>query len=761
MAKSRRPRSRTRRNFLIGGAVVATGALVVGWRFLTPGDPASPQALLKPSDDERALNAWVKIATDGTVTIAVPRSEMGQGVHTALPMILAEELDADWSKVRIIDAGVDPVYVNDVMMPEGFPFGPHDESFLARQARATGRYLSELIGVQATGGSTSVRAAWGPMREAGAAAKAMLLAAAAEKFGVSEGELVTEDGIVRHPASDRTVSYGELAARAATKSPPDTLPLKQPSDFRIIGTPRARLDIPAKVDGTAIFGADVRLPDMLYATVRHAPVVGATVRQFDPAEVARMPGVKKVVAVPGGVAVVADSYWRAKQAIDAMTIDWDMTEAAQVSDADIFAGFQEALAEDGFAYQDDGDAVEALNGASKVIEATYRAPFLAHATMEPMNATAHLEGDRLTVWAPTQAPSVMRWIAAGEADLSEGDVTINVTYLGGGFGRRGEPDFVRQAVALAKAVPGRPVKLMWSREEDMRNDTYRPAGLSHFRVSLDPDGYPAAWHNKVVGPSVSGQATMRYIPFGSDSGPDRTTVDGAAWLPYTASDVRVEHVLSRVPMRVGFWRSVGHSHNAFFTEGMIDELAEAAGKDPYRYRRHLLRDRPRHLKVLDAAAQKAGWDRPLAEGRALGIALHESFGAIVAQVVEVGITDGEPRVHRVVCAVDCGIVINPDTLVAQMESGIVYGLSAALWGEVNFDGGAVQQSNFTDYDVIRMDTMPTIETVIIPSAEAPGGAGEPGTPPIAPAVTNALFRLTGKRVRELPLSKQDWSSTGT
>lgn len=755
MAKSKKPRSRGRRRLLIGGAVAA-GAMLVGWRFLTPSGSASPAALLNPDADEAALNAWVKIAAHGKVTIAVPRSEMGQGVQTSLPMILAEELDADWLKVQIVDAGVDVAYTNQVMLSEGFPFGPHDQGFLARGARSSGEWVSRLIGVQATGGSTSVRSAWGPMREAGAAARAMLVAAAAEKFGVSGSELSTIDGVVSHAASNRSVTYGELAARAATKGIPEDLTLKQPSDFRIIGTSKARLDIPAKVDGTAVFGADVQLPDMLHATLRHAPVPGATVKRFDPADVARLPGVKKAMAVPGAVAVIADSYWLAKQAIDSLAIDWEMAEASPVSTDDIFQQFEAALVEDGFAYQDDGDAVVALEAATDVHEATYRAPFLAHATMEPMNCTALLKDGKLTVWAPTQAPSVMRWIAAQQADLSEDNVEINVTFLGGGFGRRAEPDFVQQAVALAVAVPGRPVKLLWSREEDMQNDTYRPAGLSHFRVSLDPEGYPLAWHNKVVGPSTSGQATMRFIPFGSDAGPDRTTVDGAAWLPYAASDVRVEHILSRVPMRVGFWRSVGHSHNAFFSEGMIDELAHKAGKDPYRYRQHLLRDKPRYLRVLDAAAGKAGWDQPLSAGRARGIALHESFGAIVAQVVEVSLEDGVPRVHRVVCAVDCGVVINPDTLVGQMESGIVYGLSAALWGRIDFEGGEVQQSNFPDYEVIRMATMPKIDTVIIPSAEAPGGAGEPGTPPIAPAVANALFKLTGTRVRDLPLSRQEW-----
>lgn len=760
MAKGRggKPKSRGRRRFLIGGALVTGAALVVGWRYLTPGEHGSPEELMNPGDGEAALNGWVKIAGDGTVTVAVPRSEMGQGVQTALPMILAEELDADWSKVTFADAEIDPIYTNDVMLPEGFPFGPHDDSFMARQARSAGTWLSNLIGVQATGGSTSVRAAWGPMREAGAAARAMLVAAAAGRLGVSTDELATENGSVVHTASGRSFGYGDLAADAAGRTPPETPKLKQPSDYRIVGTPRQRLDIPAKVDGSAVFGIDVALPDMLYAVVKHAPVPGATVKRFDPAQIARMPGVHKTMAVPGGVAVVADASWRAWRALEELDVEWDMAEAAEVSDAEIFAGFEAALSEEGWSYQDDGDAPATIEEAGDVIEADYRAPFLAHAPMEPINCTALQKGGRLEVWAPTQAPMISQWVAADVAGLPEEDVRIHVTYLGGGFGRRAEPDFIRQAVTLANAIPGRPVKLLWSREEDIRQDTYRPAGLSRFRAALDADGYPIAWHNKVVGPSVSGQMTLRYLPFMSDSGPDRTTVDGAAWLPYEVPAMRVEHVLSRVPMRVGFWRSVGHSHNAFFSESFVDELAHRAGADPYAYRRHLLRDRPRYAAVLDAAAERAGWDRPAPQGRARGIALHESFGAIVAQVAEVSIEDGRPRVHRVTCAVDCGTVVNPDTLVAQMESGIVYGLSAALWGQINFDRGRVVQSNFPDYEVVRMADMPAVDTVIVPSNEPPGGAGEPGTPPIAPAVANALFRLTGKRVRDLPLSKQDWTA---
>jgi isoquinoline 1-oxidoreductase beta subunit len=756
-----KPKSRARRRFLIG-STVAAGGLFVGWQLLGGGSPTDPETLLQPGTDEAALNAWVKIARDGTVTVAMPRSEMGQGIHTALPMILAEELDADFARVEIVNARVDRVYVNDVMLPEGFPFGPHDESFIARQARATGRWLSGVIAVQATGGSTSVRAGWQPMREAGAMAREMLKQAAAARLGVDAASLQTANGSVTDPASGRTVGYGELAADAATVKLEKMPPLRDPAQFRIIGQPKPRLDVPAKVDGSATFGIDVRLPGMLFAAVKHPPVVGSTVKRFDPAQVQRMPGVVKTLAVPGGVAVIADSTWRAKQAVEALEVEYTAGETPDFSTDALFADYEAALSEGGYGYQDDGEAEAMLAEADgKVIEMTYRTPFLAHAPMEPINCTALLDGDALQVWAPTQAPSVSRWIAAGQADMDEDKVTINVTYLGGGFGRRGEPDFIRQAVACAMAVPGRAVQLVWSREEDIRQDTYRPASLAHFRVATDDEGYPVAWHNRLVGPSTSGQATMRYIPFGSDSGPDRTTVDGAAWLPYAIPNMRVEHILSRVPVRVGFWRSVGHSQNAFYSEAAIDELAHAAGKDPFAYRMHLLGDSPRHAEVLRRVAEMADWNGSVPAGRARGIALHESFGSIVAQVAEVSLQDGQPQVHRVWCAVDAGIVINPDTIVAQMQGGIVYGLTAALYGEITFENGEPQQSNFPDYEMIRLATMPVIETEIIASTEAPGGAGEPGTPPIAPAVANALFALTGQRARDLPLSRHDWTVTGS
>jgi len=761
-----KPRSRARRRFLIG-STVAAGGLFVGWQLLGTDGPPDPVALMNPGADEAALNAWVKIALDGTVTVAVPRSEMGQGVHTALPMILAEELDADFAKVRVIGAEIDKVYVNSTMLPDGLPFGPHDDSFIARQGRQVGRWLSGVIGIQATGGSTSVRDGWQPMREAGAVAREMLKQAAADRLGVRAASLETEAGEVVDPASGRRLGYGALAA-AAAKIRLETIPaLRDPSQFRIIGQPKPRIDIPAKVDGTATFGIDVRLPDMLFAAVKHPPVVGASVKQFDPAQVQRMPGVVKTVAVPGGIAVIADSTWHARQAIEALDVIYDTGETPGFSTEGLFRTYATALNESGHEFQDDGDVETVLEAAgSNVMELTYRVPFLAHATMEPMNCTARLDGDRLELWAPTQGPMVSQWIAAGEADLDTENVTVNVTYLGGGFGRRAEPDFIRQAVACAKAVPGRAVQVIWSREEDMRHDTYRPATLAQFRITTDDDGRPRAWANKLVGPSVSGQATMRYISMASDSGPDRTSVDGAAWLPYAIPDMRVEHVLSRVPVRVGFWRSVGHSQNAFYSESVIDELAHAAGKDPFAYRMDLLADSPRHANVLRTAARMAGWDsgtktKGAPAGRARGIALHESFDAIVAQVVEVAVEDGQPRVHRVWCAVDAGIAINPDTIAAQMESGIVYGMSAALFGEITFEDGSPQQSNFPDYEVITMGNMPLIETEIIKSTEAPGGVGEPGTPPIAPAITGALFALTGQRVRELPVSRHDWSGFGS
>ena len=759
MAKEKK-KGTTRRRFLIGTAVVA-GGLFVGYRAFLHRDPTDPAKLLDPENGEVALNAWVKIGKDGAVTIAVPRSEMGQGVYTSLPMILAEELDADFDKVSVIPAKVDHVYANRAMMDDVLPVDPHSKGMMVDMAKSAGRWMAGVIGLQATGGSTSIRAAWEPMREAGAMARELLKLAAAQRLNTTPDKLRTEKGEVIADDGAR-IAYGELADAAATMTPPDDVKLKSRADYSVIGTPAKRLDLPGKVDGTAEFGMDVKLPGMLYGAVRHGPEVGSVVDSFDQASVMNMPGVKKVVEVPGGIAVLADSTWRAKKAVEALDVKFRATLERPVTTEGIYDQYRSSAIEEGYSFQDDGETGEVLQSAVSVIEAKYTMPFLAHATMEPMNATALLSADKqkLEIWAPTQSPMISRWRASSIVDLPVEQVDMHVTYLGGGFGRRVESDFTEQAVAAAAAVPGTPVKLIWSREEDMQHDVYRPATQSTFRAVVNNAGMPVAWYNQIVGPSHSAQATQRFIPQAAGGSPDRTTVDGAAWLPYAVENVQVEHVLSEIPVRIGFWRSVGHSYNGFYTESFVDELAHAAGKDPYEYRRALLVDKPRYRRVLDKAAQAAGWGKALPDGHAHGISLHESFGAIVAQVTEVSLIDGEPKVHRVTCAIDVGTVINPDTVVAQMESGIVYGLSAALWGEITFADGRVEQGNFPDYPVVRFTDMPEIETIIIDSDEKPGGAGEPGTPPVAAAVSNALFALTGKRARQMPLSKTDWTGAG-
>jgi isoquinoline 1-oxidoreductase beta subunit len=612
-----------------------------------------------------------------------------------------------------------------------------------------------------TGGSTSVKDAWGPMREAGAVARAMLLRAAAERWNIDAARLATRDGFVLHP-DGRRLGYGELAARAAVVGAdiePGDVRLKTPAEFRLIGQPVPRRDSPAKVNGSALFGIDARVPGMLYAAVKMAPVVGAGVASFDAAKALAMPGVLEVVdisaALPrfsgagAGVAVVARTWWQAKQAAASLPVEWSASPHAGLSSEAIFADFAKLLdSESGFTYFESGS--QDVAGA-RSIQAEYRAPFLAHATMEPVNCTARLKDGKLKIWASTQVPSVAVDIAARVAGVDRADVSLDVMLLGGGFGRRLETDMVAQAVAIAKALSGQlsgqAVQLIWTREDDIQHDVYRPQALARFAAKLDANGNVLAWDNK----SVSGAIGHQYFPRNlglPGIGPDKTTAEGEYDMQYAIPNRRIAHVIADSPVSIGYWRSVGHSHNAFFKEGFLDEVAHAAGKDPVLLRRELLSGHPRHLAVLDAALARAG---AAPEGRAHGVAVHQSFGSIVAQVAEVSVEEKQIRVHRVVCAVDCGIVVNPNILAQQVESAVVFGLSAALAGEITLKDGRIQQSNFGDYPVLRMNEAPLVETVIVPSIEPPEGMGEPATPPVAPAVANAVFRLTGQRLRSLPL----------
>ena len=751
------PGSPRRRRFLLGG-LAAGGALLVGWSVRPPRQRLHTGVPLAVAPGVVALNGWVAIGPDGQVSVVVPRSEMGQGVHTALPMLVAEELDAPLASVSIMAAPIDKIFGNLAVLRENLPFHPDERGNVKDGTQWMLGKIGRELGIMFTGGSASIKDAWQPMREAGAVARAMLVRAAAEAWTCPTADCRTEDGFVIH-RNGRRASYGSLAARAAQAGAGigvADVRLKEPGAFRLIGQPVPRRDTPAKSDGSALFGIDARPPGLLYAAVRMSPVIGGTVAYFDATETRAMPGVTGVVdfssslgpyaGAGAGLAVVARSWWQAKTAAGALLVRWHENGGEGLSSEAIFAGLEAALDEQaGYAYFESG--TQDVAGVAQVVRAEYRAPFLAHAAMEPVNCTAQVAGGKVRLWVSTQVPSIAVDIAAKVAGVAREDVAIDVMLLGGGFGRRLEGDMVAQAVAVALRTGGQPVQLIWTREDDTRHDVYRPAALARFSASLDGQGRLLAWNNK----SASGAIGHQYYPRNlglPGMGPDKTTAEGEYDMQYEIANRRVAHVIVDSPVPLGYWRSVGHSHNAFFKEGFLDEVAHAAGQDGVRYRRALLQEHPRHLAVLDAAVEAAG---AAPAGRAHGVALHQSFGSIVAQVAEVSVAGTEIRVHRVVCAIDCGIVVNPNIVAQQMESAVVFGLSAALGGEITIKDGRVQQSNFGDYPVLRMDRAPVVETVIIKSAEAPEGVGEPGVPPVAPAVAAAVFKLTGQRLRSLPL----------
>jgi isoquinoline 1-oxidoreductase beta subunit len=732
-----------RRQVLAGAAA---GALVLGLQLTGRADAAGMTA---PEAAKGTFNAWLRIAADDSVTIIVSQSEMGQGVYTALPMLVAEELECDWSKVTVEAAPPDDAYKNLYAVKDALS-GSHAEELTGAKDWVVTRF-ARILGEQFTGGSSSVRGGYLPLRQAGASAREMLRSAAATAWNVPVEECSADNGRIVHSKSGRSTTYGALASAAALLDRPDGVPLKPKQTWRLLGKPVPRLDIVAKVTGQAQFGIDVRLPDMLFAAVQACPVFGGKLKRFDKAAVMQMPGVKQVVGLDDAVAVVADSTWRAKQALAALPVTWDEGTAAGVSSDGILADFQAGFGESGSAVYKVGDAPAAMAAAARRISAEYRVPFLAHATMEPMNCTAWVTENSAEVWVPTQAQQRAQAAAAKAAGLSQSQVRIHTTLLGGGFGRRFETDSLIQAVTVAKAVAV-PVQLLWSREEDMRHDFYRPAMVGRLEAGLHSDGMPVAWTHRIVGPSIM----SRVYPPVTWMGPDSTSIEGAIELPYAIPNVRVSYVVRQTPVPVGFWRSVGHSHNAFIKESFLDEVAAAGGKDPVALRRALLELLPRDRAVLERAVSAAGWEKPLPPGSGRGVALHRSFGSIVAEVAEVEVgTDGALRVHRVVCAVDCGTVINPDIVEAQMQGAIVFGLTAALYGAITIDKGRVVEGNFDAYQMLRLAETPAIEVYILPSDAPPGGVGEPAVPPIAPAVANAVFAATGKRVRSLPLMGQD------
>ena len=717
-------RSFIKATLVAGGALLVEAALPMRSRAEERfGVAAAPAADFQP-------NAFIKIAPDGKVTVVVGQAEMGQGVLTSLPMIVADELEADWKDVS-------------------YEHGPPGKEF-----------INPVLGGQITGGSASVRGFIEPLRKASASVREMLVAAAAQQWGVPAAECRAVSGEVLHPTSRRTAKYGTLLDAASKITPPSEPKLKDPKDFKFIGKSVKRLDSPEKVNGTGIFGIDVKVPGMLTATILRPPVIGGRVKSVDDAKAKAVKGVRNVVRLDSGVAVVADNYWSAKKGRDALSVVWDDGAMAAVSSDKLYQADVAAAANGkGIEAKKIGDVAAGKAQAAKTIEAVYYAPFLAHATMEPMNATADVRADRCEIWSGIQAQMIVQGMVAKELKLPPEKVTVNNTLLGGGFGRR-LGDYVMDAVRLSKSV-GKPVKVVWTREDDMHGDFYRPSAYNKMSAGIDAVGKPVFWNHRIVSPSI--MATLGPGLFGFAPPPDRlddTATEGAHTLPYDMQNLYVDWVPANSGVPVGFWRSVGSSHTAFSTECFLDELAHAAGKDPLAFRLSLLDKHPRYVGVLKLAAEKAGWSKPAPKGIFRGIAVHESFASFVAQVAEVSVDKktGQVKVHRVVCAIDCGQVVNPDTVAAQMESCIIFALTAALYGEITLKNGRVEQSNFYDYKMLRMNESPKIETYILPSTEKHGGVGEPGTPPTAPAVVNAIFAATGKRLRSLPIRPEDLRS---
>ncbi|HEU4368520.1 MAG TPA: xanthine dehydrogenase family protein molybdopterin-binding subunit [Methylomirabilota bacterium] len=720
MAPSLRP---SRRDFLRAAAV--SGGILLGFRLPVVATAQPPAGA--PTSGEFAPNAFIRISRSNVITVVVHKAEMGQGITTALPMLIAEELEVDLRRVRVVTAPVDDAY-------------NHPQ-----------------FGMQFTGGSMSVASEWERLRRAGATAREMLMAAAADTWKVSLASVRAENGRVLGPGG-RSLTYGQLVDKARTLPVPQDVPLKDPARFKLIGKPTPRLDSREKVTGAAQFGLDAKVPGMLIALVARPPVFGAKLHHLDAARARGVGGVTRVVEVPSGVAVIADSFWAAKKGRDALQLAWDEGAGAAV-DTDVLQAEYARLAQTpGRPVQRHGDAEAAMAGAARRIAAAeYRMPYLAHAPMEPLNCLVALKDGRCDVWTGTQFQSVDRVNAARAAGLSPEQVHIHTLYLGGGFGRRAtfSSDFIVEAVHVARAA-GAPVKTIWTREDDIRGGFYRPMWHSTVSAGLDASGAPVAWKHTLVGQSILEGSPWAQVMV--KDGVDATSVEGAAEIPYAVGSKAVDLHSTKSAVPVLWWRSVGHTHTGFVVESFIDELAHAAGKDPYQYRRALLAGRPRHLGVLDLAARRAGWGTPLAAGRARGIAVHASFGSWCCQVAEVSLQDKAIKVHRVVCAVDCGLAVNPTTIRAQMEGGIVFGVSAALYGQITLKQGRVQQSNFHDYPVLRMDAMPAVEVHIVPSTEPPSGIGEPGTPLMAAALCNALFALTGRRIRSLPLVQHGFES---
>lgn len=728
----------SRRGF-IGAGIVAGGAFVVGVA-IRPGNPVGRlKPLVAPGADQQLVNSWVRIDADNSITAFVPHSEMGQGTHSALAQMLADELDADWATLRVLEAPATNDYVDPDVLRALFAPDLHPPVLLEQTVGNLFAKVSQLAGARITGGSTAVRATGQRgLRIAGAAAREMLVAAAAAEWAVPPGEITTANSMLRHAPSHRAAPYAHFAEAAVRQTMPTAPTLKTPAQYRLMGRPLARKDIPAKVDGTAQFGIDTKIPGqtLKYAAVKGPPVPGATVLSMKIDAAKRMPGVLQILNMGDFVAVVADGYWQAQQALNTIEATYSTTGAERLDQDGLFKRFSKALDEagetGGSSYYKQGDAKAALGAAAKTLTAEYRVPFLAHAPMEPVNCTAWVRDGKCDIWTGTQVPLIARAAIAKATGIAADAITMHVMYLGGGFGRRLETDYAVIGARIAKAT-GYPVKTIYSREEDIGNALYRPATMSRWKASLDRAGQPSGFDHVYL---------FAHHP------------DGAARLDYYDIPAQTIRTLDKPDMHLRFasWRSVDHSQLGFFNESFIDELAHAAGKDPLAFRLALLGKSPRHAAVLRKAAEMANWGSPLPTGTARGIALVPSFGSIVAEVAEVTMIAGKPRVTRIFCCADPGYAMNPDSFTAQMESAIVFGLSAALYGEISLKNGAVVQSNFHDYKVVRMYDAPEIHVAIINGdSEILGGGGEPGLPPVAPAVANAIFAATGERIRALPI----------
>ena len=733
-----RARKWTRRSFIGAGAVAglaASGALVVGIA-IRPGDRTDALAKFVTDGDEQLVTTWVKIAPDNTVTAIIPHGEMGQGIHTALSAMLAEEMEADWDAMEIMEAPAEKEFANFELGREFLIGGANIPNALFDTVNGLMLTAAKSMDLQITGGSTSVRfTGVGAMMTAGAAARELLLEAASKQWDVPLSELRAEKSYIYH--GDKKAPFAEFAVTAAGLKPNLRPKLKKRSEYKLLGQSLPRVDIPSKVNGTAKFGIDAQVEGMKYGTVMAAPVHGQSVAKLNSSDAKSMPGVIGVYNMGDYVAVVADGYWQAKQALDYVEVEWTKTETDNANEDTIFAQYANAI-ETGKkkVLHKAGNVTKGFEGAASVYEAEYTVPYLAHACMEPMNATAWVRDGKCDLWTGTQNPLGTRMVTAKTLDMDPENVTLHTAFMGGGFGRRATPDYTNQAVQVA-AKAGVPVKLIWSREETTQQDHYRPSVLGRFKAGLDAEGMPISWESTFVHKLDPAEASAIF---------------------YDIPNVKAQYAESPTHVRLGPWRSVDHTQHGYFTESFIDELAVNAKMDGYEFRRKLLKNKPRHLKVLDTAAKMADWGKTLPAGQAQGISITESFMTVVAEVVTVDMSQGEPRVLHVACAADAGFAVNPDGFKAQMESGIIYGLTAALYGEITIADGAVEQSNFHDYPMVRMDNAPEIDVEIISSDARIGGAGEPGTPPIAPAVANAVFKATGKRIRQLPLSKHEFGA---